>query len=356
MQVAHFYGNRDIRVESVDHAPVGKTDVRISVDACGICGSDLIEYQQGPKHTPETAHPQTGASLPVPMGHEFSGVVSETGSEVTNVAEGDHVAVHPNIPCGDCRYCEDGQYNICPDVVAIGFQWGEGGFAESAVIPADQVHRLPDGVSLEAGALVEPFAVGLHAVRRSGLKAGDAVAIFGCGPIGLAVVQAASNAGTRRILVSEPNDTRRDIARQLGADICIDPTETDAVERIKDATDGGVDVAFEFAGVEDTFNAAVNSTRRGGTVTVGSMSSGLVSTDLDNIVTTERTVVGTYCYGFPPQASRTEFGAVIQSLESGDIDTDAFVTGRINLSEITKSGFEPLLKPDTEHVKILVRP
>lgn len=356
MRVARFHGNRDIRVESIDPSAVCETEVRISVDACGICGSDLIEYRRGPEHTPETPHPETGASLPVPMGHEFGGTVTETGSAVTRVQEGDRVAVHPNVPCGDCRYCEDGQYNVCPDVVAIGFQWGEGGFAENTVVPERQVHPLPDGVPLEAGALVEPFAVGLHAVRRSGLQAGDTVAVFGCGPVGLTVVHAAASAGAKRILVSEPNDTRRAVARTFAADDCLDPLETDAVEAISAATDGGVDVSFEFAGVEASFDAALNSTRRGGTVTVGSMSSGEISTDLNDVVTTERTVVGTYCYGFPPQSDRTEFDAVLRSLAADEIDVDAFVTDRIDLTEITESGFETLLEPETDHVKILVRP
>jgi (R,R)-butanediol dehydrogenase/meso-butanediol dehydrogenase/diacetyl reductase len=356
MKAARFYTSGDIRVETVEPSPVRDTDVRIEIAACGICGSDLIEYQQGPEHTPTEPNSRTGASIPVPLGHEFSGTITEVGADVDRISVGDRVTVNPNIPCRECRYCEDGQYNVCPNVVAVGFQLGEGGFAESAVVPATQVHRLPDGVSLEAGALVEPFAVGLHAVRRSGLQAGDTVAVFGCGPIGLTAVQAAATAGAKQVLVSEPNDTRRNTARNFGADSCIDPTEEDAVEAIRDATDGGVDVAFEFAGVEPTFNAAVNCTRRGGTVTVGSMSRGEVSTDLNDIVTAERTVVGTYCYGFPPQASRTEFDAVIGSLEAEEIDVNAYITGRIGLDEITASGFERLLEPETDHVKIVVEP
>ena len=356
MRAARYYGNEEIRIDEVDPSPVGETDVRIDVAACGICGSDLIEYQRGPLHAPEEPHPRTNAALPVPLGHEFGGTVSDIGSAVTRVAEGDRVAVHPNIPCGGCRYCEDGRYNLCPNVVAVGFQLGEGGFAESAVVPQEQVHQLPERVSAEAAALVEPFAVGLHAVRRSGLRPGDTAAVFGCGPIGLTVVWAAAAAGAKRIFVSEPNDTRRDIARSFGSDVGIDPLETDASGAISGATDGGVDVAFEFAGVEATFNAAIDSTRRGGTVTVGSMSRGSVSTDLDDIVTTERTVTGTYCYGFPPRAHRSEFDAVIQSLADGEIDVDAYVTDRIDLPDIVESGFETLLARNTDQVKVLVTP
>lgn len=356
MRAARFHTDGTIRVDEVESSPVGEDDVRIEVAACGICGSDLIEYQQGPEHTPVDPHPRTGASLPVPIGHEFAGTVTEIGAAVDRVTVGDRVTVNPNRPCGDCRYCDDGQYNVCPNVVAVGFQLGEGGFAEQAVVPAEQVLPLPDAVSLEDGALVEPFAVGRHAVRRSGLQPGDTVAVFGCGPIGLTAVQAAADAGAKRIFVSEPNDTRRETARRFGADVCLDPFAVDAPAEIAAATNGGVDAAFEFAGVEATFNAALASTRRRGTVTVGSMSRGEIATDLDDIVTTERTVVGTYCYGFPPQADRTEFGAIIESLAVGDIDTDAYVTARVDLGDIVASGFEALLADNTDHVKILVTP
>lgn len=356
MRAARFHGRADVRVDDIEPGTVGNEEVRVDVTACGICGSDLIEYARGPRHTPTEPHPETGASLPVPMGHEFGGIVSEVGADVTRVTKGETVTVHPNRPCGACRYCEDGQYNICPNVVALGFQWGEGGFAENAVVPEAQVHPLPDGVSAEEGALVEPFAVGLHSVRRSGLRAGETAAVFGCGPIGLTAVRAALDAGAKRVFVSEPNDARRAVAERFGADVCLDPTSVDAVETIREETNGGVDVSFEFAGVGQAFEAATNCTRRGGTVTVGSMSRGEISFDMDDIVTTERTVVGTYCYGFPPQADRTEFDAVIHSLADGNIDAEAYVTDRIELSDITKSGFEALLRDDTDHMKILVEP
>ncbi|WP_321166948.1 2,3-butanediol dehydrogenase [Halopenitus malekzadehii] len=356
MKAARFHGTEEVHVEDVDQSPLGDSDVRIDIEVCGICGSDLHEYRAGPHFTPEEPHPRTGAQLPMTMGHELSGVVSEVGSAVSGVAVGDRVTVEPNIPCGECRYCEDGDYNLCPDSVAIGFHTGSGGFAENVVAPVDHVHTLPDSVSLEDGSLVEPLAVGLHAVRQSGLQVGDTACVVGCGPIGLTVVRAAVDAGAKRIFVSEPNDARRAVARELGADVAIDPIDEDAVDVITSATSGGVDVAFEFAGIGPAFNTAVQSTKRGGTITVGSVSDDPITTDLNDVVTTERTVIGTNCYGFPPQSFRTEFDAIIQSLAAGDIDTDPFVTGQIELDDIVEDGFEALLDPETSHVKILVKP
>ncbi|WP_342746485.1 zinc-binding dehydrogenase [Natrinema ejinorense] len=224
------------------------------------------------------------------------------------------------------------------------------------MVPAQQVHGLPDGVERWEGALVEPLAVGLHAVRRSGMQAGDTVAIFGCGPIGLMALDAADAAGAKRIFVSEPNDNRCEVARRLGADAAIDPFAEDAAETIRKATDGGVNAAFEFAGIGPAFNAAVRSTRRGGTITVGSLSDDEITTDLDDIVLNEREVRGTFCYGFPPRSFRSEFDAIIQSLADGTIDTEAFVTDRIPLEDIVEDGYEELIDPETEHIKIPVKP
>lgn len=356
MKAARLYGEADIRIDTdVEPGVVGATDVRIEVDTCGICGSDLHEYRD-PQFTPATTHPVTGASRPIVMGHEFSGLVSEVGDDVTRLEVGDPVTVNPNIPCLDCVYCADGEYNHCDDVLAVGFQTGAGGFAESAVVPEQQVHVLPDGVELWEGALVEPLAVGLHAVRRSGMQAGDTVGVFGCGPIGLTALRAARSAGAKQVFVSEPNDSRREVARRLGADVALDPFEDDVVETIASATDGGVDAAFEFAGIGAAFNAAVQSTRRGGTITIGSISETEITTDLDDIVLNERTVTGTFCYGFPPSSFRTEFDATIGALADDAVDTDAFVTTRIPLDDLVTDGVEALLDPGTEHVKILVEP
>jgi (R,R)-butanediol dehydrogenase/meso-butanediol dehydrogenase/diacetyl reductase len=356
MKAARFHDNRNVRVDEVESTPIGPTDVRIKIEACGICGSDLHEYRTGPHLTPEETHPKTRQRNPVTMGHEFAGAVSEVGAEVSHITVGDRVTVEPNIPCGDCLYCEDGQYHLCKSAVAVGFHTGAGGFAESAVVPEQQVHVLPDEISLEEGALVEPLAVGLHAVRQSGLSVGDTVGVFGCGPIGLTVISAAVASGAKRIFASEPNETRREVALELGADVGINPMEEEAVDTIKEQTPDGVDIAFEFAGIGTAFNSAVQSTERAGTVTVGSISDSDITTNILDIVSTERKIVGTNCYGFPPQSFRTEFDAIIQSLAAGNIDTDAFITGRIALDDITEEGFEELLDSETDQVKILVEP
>ena len=361
MKAARLYGKQDIRVDSnVTPGEVGPTDVRIDVAACGICGSDLHEYSD-PEFTPVNEHPTTGASRPIVVGHEFSGVVSEAGEAVDRVAVSDRVAVHPNIPCNDCTYCAEGECNRCVDTLAVGYQTGAGGFAESAVVPEQQVHVLPDEIERWEGALVEPLAVGLHAIRRSGMQAGDSVGVFGCGPIGLTAVQTARIAGAKEIFVTEPNrtepnDSCREIARQMGADVAFDPMEDDVATAVTGAADDGVEAAFEFARIGPAFNAAVRSTRHGGTITVGSISDGEISTDLDDVVTTERTIKGTHCYGFPPDL-------VPMRVRHSDRGTRRWQVRHRGLRDRPDPACRHRLRwlrttmnLETEHVKVLVEP
>ncbi|MFC4544362.1 2,3-butanediol dehydrogenase [Halosolutus amylolyticus] len=356
MQAATYHGREDIRVEDVEDGTVAPEQVRIDVEVCGICGSDLHEYAAGPIFVPEgDPHPVSGETAPIRMGHEYSGTVTEVGSAVEDLDQGDAVAVNPVLYCGACRQCRRGDYHICDSVGFLGLSGGDGGFAESAVIDAEHAVPLGDDVPVEHGALVEPLAVGLHAVRRSGLQAGDAVAVFGSGPIGLAVIQCARAAGAGTIYVSEPRDARRERASDCGADELVDPSSTDAVEHIVVATGGGVDVAFEVAGVEASFNAAIESTAPGGRTTIVSIWEETVNTHPNDLVLAERTLTGTLAYLGGPRADE-EYGMVIEMLGDGRLDPDPFITGRIGLEEIVEDGFEQLLDPGSDHVKILVKP
>ena len=356
MQAATYHGRKDIRVEEVAEGTVGAEEVRINIDSCGICGSDLHEYTAGPIFVPEgEPHPVSEEQAPIRMGHEYSGVIAEVGDDVTGLAVGDAVAVNPILYCGECRQCHEGNYHICDSIGFIGLSGGSGEFAESAVVHAEHAVPLGDDVPVEHGALVEPLSVALHAVRRSGLQAGDAVAVFGSGPIGLAVIQCARVAGAGTIFVSEPRAARRERAADCGAAELIDPMSTDPVEYIHDHTNGGADVTFEVAGVEPSFNAAVESTAPGGRTTIVSIWEEEVSTHLNNLVLGERTVTGTLAYLGGPRSTE-EYGMVIEMLADGRLDPDPFITGRIGLDEIVDGGFDRLIDPDSDHIKILVKP
>jgi len=354
MDVARYYGREDIRVEDVEPDTVGPSQVRVDIEACGICGSDLHEYTAGPIFVPgEDPHPVSGVQAPLTMGHEFSGTVSEVGSAVSDLSEGDAVAVNPIIYCGDCPRCAAGEYHRCESLGFVGLA-SNGGFAENAVVEAEQAVPLGD-TPIEYGALVEPLSVALHATRVADVSPGDSVAVFGSGPIGLCQIQTLRVAGADPIIVSEPRDRRRERAEACGADVLIDPTEADPLEAIRAETGEGVDVAFDVAGVEATYNQAINATRPGGRVAEVSIFEDTVETQPNDLVVSERSLVGSIAYQGGPRAAE-EFGMVIDMLGDGRLDPDPLVTDRIALDDIVADGFEALLDPDSDQVKILVKP
>jgi (R,R)-butanediol dehydrogenase/meso-butanediol dehydrogenase/diacetyl reductase len=289
------------------------------------------------------------------MGHEFSGVVSEVGPGVASLETGDEVAINPIICCGECRQCAEGNYHICASIGFVGLSGGGGGFSESVVVAEHQAVPLVDGVPTEHGALVEPLAVGLHAVRRSGIQAGDSAAVFGSGPIGLSVIQSLRAAGAGEIIVSEPRRARRELATQSGATTLIDPTEVDAVDEIRELTGGGVDNTFEVAGIEATYRQSIQATRPSGTTTIVSIFEEEASSNPFDIVIGERTITGTLAYLGGPRSDE-EYGKVIDMLADGTLDVDPLITARIGLDDIVDEGFESLLDPESDQVKILVTP
>jgi (R,R)-butanediol dehydrogenase/meso-butanediol dehydrogenase/diacetyl reductase len=328
--------------------------VLIEVEACGICGSDLHEYAAGPMTVPdEKSHPVTGERLPITMGHEFSGIVRETGSNVS-LRIGTPVAVNPIICCGECQYCLEGNYHRCEVGGFIGLSGFGGGFAEQVAVDVGNVVPLPDGVSTEHAALTDPFSVGLHAVRRSGLEPSDDVAVFGCGPIGLTLVQVIRAAGASQVYAVEPRETRRKLAAECGADILINPMTDDPGDVIRSDTRGGVATAFEVAGIDATVNQALESTRRGGDVTIISLFEDAIEFQPNNIVLGERTVTGTLAFLGGPLSDR-EFTMTLQDFATGVFDPEILITDRIEL-ERTEEGFERLLDKTSEQVKILVHP
>ncbi|WP_239149732.1 alcohol dehydrogenase catalytic domain-containing protein [Streptomyces sp. SID12501] len=259
MRAAVWYGAKDVRVENVPMTPPGPGEVTIEVAYCGICGSDLHEYADGPHAIPVgDPHPESGVAAPIVLGHEFCGTVTQVGGGVTGVSPGERVAVEPHYRCGNCPRCLAGEYNICRHFGFAGLM-GHGGLAEHTTVPAYMLHRLPEQVSLEQAAVFEPAAVALHAVRRAGIRPGESVAVLGLGPIGLLVTQLAARYGAGRIVAADRSSARRELALRLGA------AETGA--DLADVVGGeGADLVFEAVGSEDTLRACLAATRRGGRV------------------------------------------------------------------------------------------
>ncbi len=346
VKALRWHGVKDLRLDEIEEPAVRPGAVKLKVKWCGICGSDLHEYTAGPIFIPgEAPHPITGEQAPIVMGHEFSGQVVEVGEGVTRLKVGDKVVVEPIFNCGECAACRAGNYNLCSTLGFYGLAGGGGGFSEYTVVDEHMVHKIPDTMSYEQGALVEPAAVALYAVRQSALNVGDKAVVFGAGPIGLLVIEALKAAGAAEIYAVELSAERKQKAAELGA-IVIDPSQTNVVEEIVARTGGGADVTYEVTGVPPVLQQAIDAAKIGGEVMIVSIFEKEAAIKPNQIVTKERTIKGIIGY-------RNVFPSVIRLMEKGFFSADKLVTKRIRLDDVVEQGFEALLK-EKNQVKILV--
>jgi 2-desacetyl-2-hydroxyethyl bacteriochlorophyllide A dehydrogenase len=241
MKCAVWLDKGEIGMEERPIPEVGEDEVLIEVAYSGLCASDL--------HIIEGDLPPSVLSPPRILGHEFSGTVAATGSQVKDFKEKDRVVAHPNGPCGECFFCRGGEENLCTNVFSVIRGPGQGSFADYIVVKAKQVYHLPETISLKDGALVEPTAVAVHCVDRAAIRPGETVVVMGGGTIGLLTMQIARLAGASLMILSEPVAFKRDVARETGADLVCDPTVEDLEAVVREATNGlGVDVCIEAAG------------------------------------------------------------------------------------------------------------
>jgi len=344
MRAAVWHDTKDIRVEQVQEPQVSSGQIKVKVEWAGICGSDLHIYLHG---LSMEAHPLTGQKPPLTMGHEFSGTIVEIGEGVTRHRIGERVSIEPLIYCGECYACKRGYYNQCSKVGFVGIN-RDGGFAEYVIVDENMVHRIPDQVSFEEGALVEPTAVSLYAVRESKLKPGDSVAIFGAGPIGLLTLLSVKAAGATQIIVIDLSEERLKKAKELGATSVIEGQRDDIAATIHQLTNGGVSVAYECAGVQPTMTNAVASVKQGGQVMAIANFAKPVSIDMGQLMFKAADITSTLAY-------RHIFPEVIELIATGRLDVKQVITKKIDLDDIVQEGFNELLN-DIKQAKILVRP
>ncbi|GJN94655.1 hypothetical protein Rhopal_007738-T1 [Rhodotorula paludigena] len=352
MRSAMYYGAHDIRIESVDKPQLEAGKCLVKVAWCGICGTDLHEYEAGPILCPgKQPHPLTGSSLPVCLGHEFSGVIEEVGLGVEKWQKGDRVLIESVISCGECYACKIGCGNACSKLGFVGISGLGGGLSEYFLSPQEYLHRVPDNVSLREAAMSEPLAVAVHAVRRSGFKKGQTALVLGAGPIGCFLTKVLVAQGASMIICSEPSSTRRAKAQLAGAQHLLSPLETDVVARVKELTgaDGGVDVAFEAAGNERALETGIKALKTRGTLLNVAVWSKDPKIPANELVFGEKAILGSSCY-------RDDHPTVVEALGSGLIQLNDFVTAEITLDDLVEKGFKELIHNNEQHVKILVSP
>jgi (R,R)-butanediol dehydrogenase/meso-butanediol dehydrogenase/diacetyl reductase len=348
MKAAVWYQKGDIRIEEIPEPEPSAGQIKVRVKTCGICGSDLHEYNAGPFLIPAKPHPLTNkAGGPVILGHEFSAEVVELGKDVKKFRLGDRVTMNALILCGECHYCRQGAYNMCVKLGSRGFA-ADGGFAEYTVLDEYSAYKLPDTVSDDMGAFVEPLAVAVRAVKRSRLGIGDSVVVVGAGPIGLLMMQVCISAGASSVYVVEPLKKRREMAEKLGASLVFDPTEVDPGKEIAKLTEGlRADIAFDCVGNQSAFDTAVKVTGRRGMICVAGLALKPIEAPFIRLWGHEKEI--TFSSGY-----ENEFPAAIALLANGKIDIDSMVSTRIKLDDLVEKGIKPLVNDGSNYVKILV--
>ncbi len=334
MRAAVYYGPNKLEVTDVDEPRVGPGEVKIEVGFNGICGTDLHEYYAGPIFIPTEPHALTGQQLPLVMGHEFAGTVTEVGSGVSGWAPGDRVAVEPLYRCDKCHSCRAGNYNICSTIGFHGLM-SDGAMAQYTVVPQRMLHRLPDNVSLELGALVEPMSVAYHAAALGDVHPGDTALVFGAGPIGIGLWFALTGMGLDDVHVVEPSATRRTAIEALGAKT-LDPTAIDVPGFVADTTAGrGADAAYDAAGVEASVQTALGCVGARKPLVSVAIYEKPLTTPLLNLVMNESRIQGSLCY------TPADYEAVIGLMAQGRYDTTGWVS-TIALDDVLDEGFEAL--------------
>ncbi|MFH1743690.1 MAG: alcohol dehydrogenase catalytic domain-containing protein [bacterium] len=315
----------------------GAGEVRVRVYRCGICGSDL--------HAFKGEHPFI--SLPAYPGHELAGVIDQVGSGVKGWSIGDRVCVQPQLICGECPLCESGRYNICVNLRVMGCQ-GSGGLADYILSPATMLHRLPDTVSFDQGALVEPLAVGVRAVRRGGGVAGRTVLIQGAGTIGLACLMVARVYGAAFTVITDTRYDRRKRAEEIGADIAAEPADIEWREWTDKYLKGlGFDIVLECVGIEVTARQAINLVRKGGRIVIAGVFGDDVAIPMKYVQDRELEILGTLMY------SKSDFSEALRLIAEDRVPVDRLVSHHLSLGEVP-SFFALLDDPKQPSGKMMV--
>jgi len=325
MKVAVWHGGKDIRIEQAPTPSIEEDGALVRVRVCGLCGSDLHAYQGlSDRRVP-----------PLVMGHEFAGDIEEIGGEVKSLEIGDRVVVDPLVVCGECNRCVRGSQNVCRHRKLIGLTM-QGALAEYVAVPSNRCFPLPDDMSYEEGAMVEPTAVAVHAAERASISPDDTVVMVGTGVIGLLTLQAAKLRGPSRILAIDLSNERLGLAKRFGADEVINPGEVDPVQSVMELTNGaGVDCVVEAVGIQQTMRQAMKMASDQGRIVVVGMLQKSMELEALEITVRELSLVGAYAY--TDQAFKT----AMTLISEGKINVTPLIT-RIFPLDSVKEGFEAL--------------
>jgi L-iditol 2-dehydrogenase len=335
----------DIRLDACPVPEPECDQVLIRMDSVGICGSDVHYWTHG-------AIGDFIVKAPMVLGHEAAGVVAKLGAHVKNLQVGDRVAIEPGVPCRSCGYCKEGVYNLCPDMQFCATPPVHGNLARYYVHAADFCYKLPDHMSLEEGALMEPLAVGVHACTRAGVGLGKKVLICGAGPIGLVNLLTAKAMGATEVMITDVMENRLEVAKSLGADhvykVGIGAKAEDMAEDVKRILGGdGAHVTIECSGVEASIRFGIFSTRSGGCLVLVGLGKPEVTLPIVNAAVREVDIRGIFRYA-------NCYSKAIDMVASGKVDVKPLITHRFKLEE-TVAAFETAKTGAGGAIKVMIK-
>lgn len=320
MKAAVYYSQKDIRIEEMPTPKIGDEEVLVEMKACGICGSDLMEWYQSRK-------------APVVLGHEPAGVIAEAGKKVKEFQVGDRVFVHHHVACLKCHYCIHGDYTLCEQFTKTNIE--PGGFAEYFRVPEPNLRldtlRIPEKLSFEEATLIEPIGCCLRALSKCNIQTGDTMAVVGAGPAGVIHVMLSKLFGISKVIAADFVEYRLNMAKKLGADIAVNAGEENVVEAVRSATDGrGADIAVVTAPNIKAYSDAVKLLRRGGTLCVfaSTRPDELLKVSPKTLFFSEIKIVSSY------STSHIETRKALELIESGRIKVGELITHRFPLRRI----------------------
>jgi (R,R)-butanediol dehydrogenase / meso-butanediol dehydrogenase / diacetyl reductase len=339
-----WHGRGDVRLDEVDPPPPpGPGQLQLAVCACGICGTDVEEWREGPVLVPVgTPHPLSGQRAPITLGHELAGKVVAAGPGAS-AQVGDLVAVDGLASCQQCRECRRGAPNRCAHFGQVGLT-SDGGLQPLVNVPAEASVVMPQGAPPEAGALAETLSVAVRALRRAHLRPGEATVIVGCGPVGLLAVQAARAMGAASIVVLEPLASRRSAAMTLGADLAIDTEAGGAGQGL------AADVAVECSGRPESVAAAISSVGPAGRVALVGIGKQPAFLNALDVVQQEKTIVGSFSH-----VCSEDFTGALAMIGSGAIRWDGMLTW-VPLARSLDEGLLALERQPHRYLKIMISP